>query len=80
MGLEFDSVVLAYELLTHSGSTVISASGSDILEAFGDPDRPFWNSSSIAYETSPVPIPAAVWLFASALGVFGYLGKRKANA
>lgn len=29
---------------------------------------------------SPVPIPAAVWLFASALGVFGYLGKRKQAA
>lgn len=26
------------------------------------------------------PIPAAAWLFASALGVFGYLGKRKATA
>jgi hypothetical protein len=29
---------------------------------------------------SPVPIPAGAWLFASALGIFGYLGKRKANA
>jgi hypothetical protein len=29
---------------------------------------------------SPVPIPPAAWLFASALGIFGYLGKRKANA
>jgi hypothetical protein len=29
---------------------------------------------------SPVPIPATVWLFASALGVFGYRGKRKAQA
>ena len=31
-------------------------------------------------QISAVPIPAAAWLFASALGVFGYLGKRKANA
>jgi len=31
-------------------------------------------------EVTPVPIPAAAWLFASALGVFGYLGKRKENA
>jgi sugar lactone lactonase YvrE len=29
---------------------------------------------------NPVPLPPAAWLFASALGVFGYLGKRKANA
>ncbi|MCB1797291.1 MAG: hypothetical protein KDI67_00270 [Gammaproteobacteria bacterium] len=29
---------------------------------------------------SPVPIPAAAWLFASALGIFGYLGKRKLDA
>lgn len=29
---------------------------------------------------SPVPIPAAAWLFASAICVFGYLGKRKAKA
>lgn len=27
-----------------------------------------------------VPIPAAAWLFASALGLFGYLGKRKSKA
>jgi len=26
-----------------------------------------------------VPIPAAAWLFASALGIFGYLAKRKAS-
>lgn len=30
--------------------------------------------------TNVVPIPAAAWLFASALGLFGYLGKRKASA
>lgn len=26
---------------------------------------------------SPIPLPGAAWLFASALGVFGYLGKKK---
>jgi hypothetical protein len=31
-------------------------------------------------QTSLVPIPAAAWLFASALGAFGYLGKRKTKA
>lgn len=31
-------------------------------------------------EVSAVPIPATGWLFTSALGVFGYLGKRKAKA
>ena len=30
-------------------------------------------SSDIVREIAPVPIPAAAWLFASALGVFGYL-------
>lgn len=29
---------------------------------------------------SPVPLPAAAWLFASALGIFAYLGKRRNNA
>lgn len=29
---------------------------------------------------SVVPIPASLWLFASAVGVFGYLGKRKRAA
>ncbi len=29
---------------------------------------------------SQVPLPAAAWLFASAFGVFGYLGKRRASA
>jgi hypothetical protein len=28
---------------------------------------------------SAVPVPAAAWLFASAIGLFGYLGKRKAR-
>ncbi len=37
---------------------------------------PVYNS----VEVSAVPLPAAAWLFASALGVFGYLGKRKAAA
>lgn len=39
----------------------------------------FVSNSSLEF-TSVVPIPAAAWLFASALGVFGYLGKRKAAA
>lgn len=32
------------------------------------------------YEAAPVPVPAAVWFFASALGVFGLMGKRKQHA
>lgn len=31
-------------------------------------------------ERAVVPIPAAAWLFASALGVFGYLGKKRKAA
>lgn len=31
-------------------------------------------------EVSPVPLPAAAWLFASALGVFGYVGSRAKTA
>lgn len=31
-------------------------------------------------EVTPVPLPAAAWLFISALVVLGYLGKRKASA
>ena len=36
------------------------------------------DSSSVPQNV--VPIPAAAWLFASALGLFGYLGKRKSKA
>jgi hypothetical protein len=30
-----------------------------------------------AFEINAVPLPAAAWLFASALGVVGYMGKRR---
>ena len=33
---------------------------------------------NLIYSAPVVPIPPAAWLFASALGLFGYLGKRKA--
>ena len=31
------------------------------------------------YNISSVPVPAALWLFGSALGALGFLGKRKAH-
>ena len=37
-------------------------------------------SSNWVTGPNPVPIPGAVWLFASALGVFGYIGKKRASA
>lgn len=40
---------------------------------------PIVGSFLITSDISPVPIPAAAWLFLSALGVFGYAGWRKAN-
>ncbi len=39
-----------------------------------------WFDNVTVSSVNPVPIPAAALLFASALGVFGYLGKRKGNA
>ncbi len=39
-----------------------------------------WVTGESAQPPAVVPIPAAAWLFASALGVFGYFGKRKAMA
>ena len=48
----------------------------------GKPNSVFaWavRSGDVPVSGAPVPIPAAGWLFLSALGAFGYLGKRKAN-
>lgn len=41
---------------------------------------PVIDSVSVELASNVVPIPAAAWLFASALGIVGYLGKRKATA
>ena len=32
-----------------------------------------------SFQSTIVPVPAAAWLFASALGLFGYMAKRRAN-
>jgi len=31
----------------------------------------------VRFDLAPIPVPAAVWLFATALGFLGYFGKRK---
>ena len=33
--------------------------------------------ATLTVDTTPVPVPAAVWLFGSALGLFGWLGRKK---
>ena len=66
-------------MLSIGGSGELGASLDLILPSL---DLTFSSQSGVflTQPPSPVPIPAAAWLFASALGVFGYLGKRKASA
>lgn len=35
---------------------------------------------SFMHEFQPVPIPAAVWLFGSGLGLLGFMGRRRRQA
>lgn len=52
------------------------------IENFGHPD--YYYNGEFTYvswfeaQSSPVPLPAAIWLFGSALAGFGVLGRRKA--
>lgn len=50
----------------------------DPVFQFYDPNDAALFTLNFSANLATVPLPAAAWLFASALGVFGYLGKRKA--
>lgn len=76
-GFQFDSLSLVWEFVSidNAAATVISGS---LFEAFGSPDRPFFNDAAIAYVngSAPVPLPAAGILFAT-VGLFGARTLRK---
>ena len=57
---------------THSGGSVWASGGVASVDV---------NDTSLVYATfalAPVPVPAAVWLFGSALGLLGWLRRRPA--
>ncbi len=71
--LDFFHLALDQDLTSAGyGDTVLARS-----EAIGD-----WvfNGSTIEYNTSVVPVPAAVWLLASGLIGFGTIARRRKNA
>lgn len=60
-------------LLDNQTATYFGTTFDNFASDVGDTAFRLWGAAV-------VPIPGAAWLFASALGVFGYLGKRRANA
>jgi len=61
---------------TQIGSFLVT---NGIFSGTGEPDR-FFIDDFKAYSTSPIPVPAAVWLFGSALiGFIGMSRRRKVN-
>lgn len=79
-GLEFDEVVMNYDLVASTATTVIS-SDSDIFEGFGGSNSPFYTSPNIGYnQAAVVPLPAGLPLALTALGLLGIVSRRRKSA
>ena len=65
-------------------SPSIDASSQEVCSTFNDPDECFLIEPNVRFvsggfvTTSPVPVPAAAWLFGSALGILGWLRRKRA--
>ena len=55
-----------------------NASLGDFRINLGDPSRPAFSlAGALNTSITPVPLPAAVWLLLSGMGMFGLIGRRK---
>lgn len=67
---------------THFSFLVTVATGSSLLQMGGYKNSGYWflDNVSVTATAAPVPLPAALWMFAPALGGLGLLGRRKQAA
>jgi hypothetical protein len=57
-----------------------NADGIGKITVHDTPDRNYIQFDNLGFGVTPVPVPAAIWLFASALTGLGVLGRRKQAA
>ena len=69
-GLEFDTVIMDYTLVSSTSSTTIQ-SRPNYFDGFGLSDSPFFDSDNITYEAGSVPEPATLTLLGAGLALFG---------
>jgi probable HAF family extracellular repeat protein len=75
-GLSFTSIDKLGALNTYANG--INNSGEIIGTYFDGSDHGYLTSITSITSITPVPVPAAVWLFSSALAVFGLFGRKSA--
>ena len=75
-GLEFDQILMDYDLLSSTAATVIG-SAPNIFNGFGLSGSPFFDSNKISYQAS-VPEPSIIALFGLGLLGLGFARRRKA--
>lgn len=73
----FRLATLTFDTLALGINSPITLSVNALGDASGNPITASLQNGAVSVAAAPVPIPAAVWLFGSALGIFGFLGKRR---
>jgi hypothetical protein len=83
LGLEFDQVLVDWEFLSITpdvigqDTTVINTEPG-FFNAFGDPERPFYNASEISFiRAQAMPVAGSLPLMAGALVAFGVVARRR---
>lgn len=75
----YDNLILVVS--TNASGNIVGVEGwwtQDYRIEFGAPDDPAFGNSYQAGHFTVVPVPAAVWLFGSALGLLGWVRRRVA--